>query len=71
MGMYHISISKPIVDNLATVGIGIDGETGFEAYYNIYVNDQINIVADVQVIDPIVTVRDPVTIFGLRTSVKF
>ena len=71
MGMYHISISKPIVDNLATVGIGIDGETGFEAYYNIYDNDQINIVADVQVIDPIVTVRDPVTIFGLRTSVKF
>jgi porin len=67
---YHASNSFQNAAN-EDLGIGIDNEEGFEAFYNLAVFPWLRISADIQVVDPFYSDNDESVFTGIRTQVIF
>jgi porin len=68
---FHYEMSGDLKDGLDEVGLGLEDESGIEAYYNLALAPWLLVSADVQWIDPATPGSENAVIGALRTQIKF
>jgi porin len=68
---FHYEMSGDLKDGLEEVGLGLEDESGIEAYYNLALAPWLRVSADVQWIDPATPSSENAVIGALRTQIKF
>jgi porin len=71
IGFFHYGFSDELKDGLAALNIGLDNESGVEAFYNLALAPWLRVSADLQWIDPATPDKENAVIGALRTQIKF
>lgn len=68
---FHYGFSEELKDGLDELGLGLEDESGIEAYYNLALAPWLRVSANVQWIDPATPGSENSVIGALRTQIKF
>jgi porin len=68
---FHYEMSSELKDGLVDIGVGLEDESGIEAYYNLALAPWLRVSADLQWIDPATPGSENALIGALRTQIKF
>ena len=71
IGYFHHSFSDELKDGLAELGVGLNDESGLEAFYNLALAPWLRVSADLQWIDTGTPDKENAVIGALRTQIKF
>ena len=68
---FHYEMSSDLKDGLDELGLGLEDESGIEAFYNLALVSWLRVSADLQWIDPATPGSEDALIGALRTQIKF
>ena len=71
IGYFHYGFSTDLKQGLEELNIGINDESGIEAFYNLALAPWLRVSADLQWIDPATPDKENAVIGALRTQIKF
>ena len=68
---FHYEMSSELKDGLVAIGVGLEDESGIEAYYNLALAPWLRVSADLQWINPATPGREDAVLGAIRTQIRF